>query len=124
MPVSSAILETPPALVENGNIHCGFFKTPFHRANLLDARNPGGPLGRPFRCFRLKEWIGFGINHPRMYGSVLIQNARYAASGTFYAYDKEHAQMVERTMIANPFRLHLPETLWRGSTRCISKGGW
>lgn len=122
--MSCAILETSPALVENGDIHCGFFKTPFRRVNLLDARNPGGPLGRPFRRFRLKEWVGFGINHPRVYGSVLIQNARYAASGTFYVYDKERKHMCDRTMIANPFRVHLPETLWGGSTRCLCRDGW
>ena len=48
------IQETPDALVENGRIHTGFFKTPFRRVNLLDASAPGRFLGKPFRRLRLK----------------------------------------------------------------------
>lgn len=120
--MSSVFMDTPHALVENGTIHSGFFKTPFRRVNLTDALQPGGVLGKPFRCFRLKEWIGFGFNHPSLYGGVLLQNAKYAASGTFYCYLKEPRTLHDWTLVANPLRLRLPETMWRGAACCGNPG--
>lgn len=111
---------TPPALVEHGRVHTGFFATPFRRVNLLDAPNLGGPLGRPLRWLRLKEWVGFGLNHPRFFGGILVQDAKVAASGTAYLYDREERRLLEWLVVDVPGHARLPETLWRGETRC----GW
>lgn len=118
--MSTAIRPTPPALVEHGRIHTGFFATPFRRVNLLDAANMGGPLGRPLRWLRLKEWVGFGLNHPRFFGGILVQNAKLIASGTAYLYDRVERRLLEWLVVDLPSRAELPETLWRGRTRCGS----
>jgi hypothetical protein len=114
------IQDTPEAIVENDIVHCGFFKTPFKRVNLLDAPNLHA---RPLRWFRLKEWVGFGIFHPRLCGAVIIQDAKYAASGTVYLYDRETRRKYEWLAIGMPWKVKLPETLWDGGCSCTSGGG-
>jgi hypothetical protein len=112
------IRDTPAALVENGRIHCGFFRRPFETVNLLDAPNMGGLPGRPVRWFRLKEWIGFGVSHPRLFGAFFIQNARYAASGIVYLYDRKTGRKYEWPMVELPVRARLAGTLWNSRSRC------
>lgn len=114
----NAILETPNALVEAGRIHCGFFRRPFRTVNLLDAHQPGPVLGRAFRRLRLKEWVGFGINHPQLFGGILIQNSGYAASGVFYLYHRDTQAHSEWLIVDWPAHVKLPETLWKGGCRC------
>ncbi len=116
--ISKRIQDTPAALVEAGQVHSGFFKTPFRRCNLLDAPCLGGAAGRPLRWLRLKEWNGFGICHPKLYGAAIMQNAKYAASGSVYLYERETHRLFEWTIIDLPTRLTLPPTLWRGESRC------
>ncbi len=120
--MSNAVRPTPPALVENGRIHSGFFATPFRRVDLLAAGLMGGALGRPLRWLRLKEWVGFGLNHPRFFGGILVQDAKLAASGTAYLYDRVERRLYEWLVVELPFRAEIPETLWRGRTRCGSGG--
>ena len=112
------IQDTPPALVEQGRFHCGFFKRPFRRLNPLDARGLCGSLPRPFSFLRLKEWVGFGICHPRLYGALIIQNAKFAASGAAYLYDRIKGSLHEWQIVELPWRVKLPETLWAGESRC------
>ena len=112
------IQDTPAALVESGDIHTGFFRHPFRRVNLLGAHCLGGRWGRALRFLRLKEWVGFGFDHPRLYGAMIIQNARYAASGTVYMYQKDNGQFSEWLTLDLPHRGTLPEALWRGVSRC------
>ena len=114
----ATIQETPASLVERGLIHCGFFKDPFRRVNLLEAKNLGGSLARPFRWLRLKEWVGFGINHPKLFGGIIIQDAKYAASGTVYLYNRETKEQFDWLILDLPLRVKLPETLWASECRC------
>jgi len=109
---------TPQRLVEHGRIHTGFFRTPFREANLLDADNLGGPFARPVRWLRLKEWVGFGVNHPRLFGGILIQNATYAGSGTVYLYDREARRLLEWLVVDVPWRVKMAPTMWSAETRC------
>lgn len=113
------ILDTPAALVENGVIHTGFFKRPFSRVNLLDAPLLGSRLRRRFR---LKEWNGFGVTHPRLFGGIIIQNAKYAAAGAVYLYDRALHRKYEWLLADLPYRVRLPETLWSGDSVC-ARGG-
>ena len=115
---AAMIRPTPPRLVEGGRIHTGFFQLPFREANLLDADNLGGPLARPLRWLRLKEWVGFGVTHPRLFGGILIQNAKYAGSGTVYLYDREARRRHEWLVVDLPTRVTMPPALWAGQTRC------
>ena len=116
--IAHTIQPTPPALVENGAIHTGFFKSPVPKVNLLDAPNMGGALGRPLRWLRLKEWVGFGFDHPRLYGAMIIQDAKYAASGTVYLYDRATKRKYEWLIVGMPGRVRLPESLWQGESHC------
>ncbi len=116
--MTETIRETPPVLVEAGRIQTGFFKTPFRRANLLDADNMGGRRGRMLRWLRLKEWVGYGVNHEKLFGGIIIQNAKYAASGTVYLYDRETRRKQEWLIVDWPLRARLPETLWNSESRC------
>ncbi len=118
LPISSQIQPTPDALVENGVIHTGFFRQPFRRVNLLDAPLLGGTLGRPLRWLRLKEWVGFAFDHPRLYGAMIIQDAKYAASGTVYLYDRQTQRKYEWLVIGVPGLVKLPESLWQGESHC------
>jgi hypothetical protein len=112
------IHQTPDALVHDGRIETGFFDTPFRKVNLLEAHNFGGPLARPLRWLRLKEWVGFGLCHPRLFGGILVQDAKLAASGTVYLYDRHRRRLYEWLILDIPGRVQLPETLWKGQTRC------
>jgi len=112
------IQKTPDCLVENGQIHTGFFKEPFRRVNILDANNLGGKAGKPMRWLRLKEWLGFGIDHPDLYGAMIIQDARYAASGNVYLYDKNSRELIDWLVLDVTGHLKLAEHLWHGVSSC------
>lgn len=114
--IFSDIRPTPQALVEDGRIHTGFFATPFRQVDLLGAHNLGGPLAKPLRWLRLKEWVGFGVNHPQLFGGILIQNAKYAGSGTVYLFERNTGRLYD-WLIADPLA-SLPENLWKGVSRC------
>ena len=120
--ISHDVQATPPALVEQGRVHTGFFKTPFRKVNLLDAAHLGGKLGRPLRWLRLKEWVGFGFDHPRLYGAMIIQDAKYAASGTVYLYDRLTRRTYEWLVVGVPGLVRLPESLWQGESHCAFAG--
>lgn len=117
MSASTPIRPAPPALVENGQIHTGFFALPPRKLRLLDAPLVGP---RPLRWLRLKEWVGFGIHHERFFGGILIQNAKIAGSGTVFLYDKVTARHLEWQLVDLPWRVRLPEVLWQGQSLCQS----
>lgn len=113
----------PAALVEHGRIHTGFFAAPVRRVNLLEANNLGGESGRAMRHMRLKEWVGFTVNSPEIYGAMIIQDAKYASSGTLYLYDKVEKRFYEWLVVDWPWRVQLPETLWQGQSRARGRAG-
>ncbi len=118
--IPSTIFPTPDALVEQGRIYSGFFKEPFRHVNLLDAPNMGGAPARPLRWLRLKEWVGFGVNHEELFGGIIIQDAKVAASATVYLYDKKRREQHEWLILDLPGHLKLPETLWNSDCHCGS----
>lgn len=117
------IQHTPDVLVRNGRIETGFFQTPFRRVNLLESNCCGGPAAMPLRWLRLKEWVGFGLCHPRLFGGILVQDAKLAASGTVYLFDRHRRRSYEWLVLGWPGRVQLPETLWEGQTRCSGYHG-
>lgn len=112
------VTEAPLALVEGGRIAEGFFRLPVRRVDMLSATKPAVPLGRLGRRLRLKEWVGFGICHPDLYGGILVQHAGFAASGAVYLYDRRHKRHYEWSVFDLPTRAHMPESLWHDETRC------
>lgn len=112
------VREPPAALVEDGRIHEGFFRRPARRVDMLSAARPRVPGGRLGRRLRLKEWVGFGMSHPDLYGGILVQHAGYAASGAVYVYDRVARRHYEWAIVDLPTRVHLPESLWHDRTVC------
>jgi hypothetical protein len=73
--------------------------------NPLDAYRG---LSRRWHDFRLKEWVGFTLVHPELYGSMIIQDAKYLATAELYVHDRatgtldEHAANGRRDALALP----------------------
>lgn len=118
MMIEQKIVETPWSLVENGKIHTGFFKEPFRKVNLLEADKPGGKLGKPLRWLRLKEWVGFGLDHSELYGAMIIQDSKYASSGTVYMFDKTTGEYYDWLLVDMAGHLKLAEHLWHSESSC------
>lgn len=120
--VERIILPTPPALVERGIPHAGFFEKPFRIANILDSKKPGrllpGRLGYVFRLLRLKSWIGFGLGHPSLYGAILVQNAHYVAGCGSYFYFPDTGKKYDWSIVTLPWRVRMPDTLWNARLVC------
>ncbi len=81
---------TPESMVEkDGTIHFGTFRSPFVKANILDA-----PLYESLKvpaCWkhlRLKEWQHFGVITTSHYFGMVIFDAKFMGVSFFYAYDR------------------------------------
>ena len=123
-----------PKLVEDGRRLFGrFARTPI--ANLGDERRHaswrdvptpawlaglvGGPLAlfadeypvRAYQWFRTKEWVGFTLTHPELFGSMIIQDAKYLASSELYVYDRGSAELVQHAANRMGGSLRLPADL-------------
>ena len=96
-----------PRLVEDGQRRYGrFSRTPI--ANLCDER----PLAvRAYEWFRTKEWVGFTLTHPDLFGSMIIQDAKYLASSELYVYDRESGELAQHAANRMGGSLRLPADL-------------
>lgn len=83
-------LQISPAqmVAEDGTINFGTFRTPFRRANILDAPLYTFPTPRFWKNFRLKEWQHYGIITPTYYFGMVIFDAKFAGISFFYAYER------------------------------------
>lgn len=89
---------TPPAIVERGRVHVGWFARPFERANLLDAPSahllsplrdgPFGGVERWFRRFRLKEWHYTSVVDERLFFACAVVQAGYVGTAFAYVVDR------------------------------------
>ena len=120
-----------PRLVEDGHRHYGrFLRTPI--ANPYDARPlsaswrdvptltrlvsaVGGFVDeyalRAYEWFRTKEWVGFTLIHPELFGSMIIQDAKYLASSELYVYDRETGGLTQHAANRMGGSLRLPADL-------------
>lgn len=110
--MNRSIEETPQALVENGKIHLGVFRTPFRKMNGLDADTFGGPGMRWLRRLRYKEWIHYGIIHPDWYFGMVILDAKYTAQSFFLAYNRTTRKTFRHSQMIFDRNVRLAETLW------------
>lgn len=51
---------------------------------------------RGFQDWRTKEWVGFTLVHPELFGSMIVQEAKYLASSELYACDAVSGELHER----------------------------
>jgi len=76
-------------LVDDNVRHFGrFYDTP--TANPYDAFS--GPR-RAYEWFRTKEWAGFTLIHPEIAASMIIQDAKYLATGELYVFERASAEL-------------------------------
>ncbi|MBO9577387.1 MAG: DUF2804 family protein [Microbacteriaceae bacterium] len=70
---------------------------------------------RAFQDWRTKEWAGFTLMHPEVYGSMIVQQAKYLASSELYLCDAETPDAPqEHSGSTSPGRLRLPADLLHG----------
>ena len=110
------IQETPESIVLNGRMCDGVFREPFRRMNLEEADIYKGSFMRPLKRFRLKEWLGFGIEHPDWHVTAFITNAKYLSSAVFSAYRRSNGALVKHTG-ARPGGVPMSRNHW--DDRCI-----
>lgn len=114
---------SPPAIVEDGCLQLGAFELPLRTMNLLDADILGGPQRRRWRDFRLKEWVGWGIDTPDIYFSMIIQDTKYLASSAFYAYLKMEQRYFEHSRPVFDRKIRVADTMYNDSC-LIDKPGY
>ncbi|MDR0592410.1 MAG: DUF2804 domain-containing protein [Bifidobacteriaceae bacterium] len=83
-----------------------FAATPL--ANPLDAYPAHR---RAWANFRTKEWAGFTLVHPDLFGSMILQDAKYLASSEIYVYDRASGELAQRAANAPGGSLRLPAKL-------------
>ncbi|MDR1635474.1 MAG: DUF2804 domain-containing protein [Bifidobacteriaceae bacterium] len=106
------------SLVEAGQRHFGrFAATP--RANPLDAYPRGR---RAWAGFRTKEWAGFTLTHPELFGSMILQDAKYLASSEIYVYDRASGDLVQHAANALGGSLRIPARLAESALAFHSAG--
>jgi hypothetical protein len=97
----------PAALVNEGQITFGVFDTPVRNVNIQDAEQYRG-AGR----LRLKQWLGFAIEHPDWHMCVFLLHAGYLSSATVYAYHKPTRRIVQYARVFPPGAPHLARNLY------------
>ncbi len=122
MNIKRRILDTTDPLVTDGIMRLGVFSKPFRSMNLLDALILGGRSMRWFRRLRLKEWVGFGIVHPDLYCSMIIQDAKYLASSAFYAYNRHTGEFIEHSAVIWDRSVKISSNPWNDHCRLNKRG--
>ncbi|GAA4155177.1 DUF2804 domain-containing protein [Gryllotalpicola daejeonensis] len=84
-----------------------------------------GGLGRRWHDFRLKEWVGFTLFHPELYGSMIIQDAKYLATSELYIHDRASGRLDEHAASGRRSELELPSAgLMFGGTCAFTARGF
>jgi hypothetical protein len=81
-------------------------------------------IGRRWQDFRLKEWVGFTLFHPELYGSMIIQDAKYLASAEFYVHERGSGALHEHAANAKRSALELPTELLFGGACGFEASGF
>ena len=111
-----ALQEPPPQIVDNGLIHCGLFKSPARRMNLLDSNMLGGSAVDQFGLPRLLEWVGVGMVHPDWFFGFIIVDAKAGCLGVFYAYCRRDGFYFSHDMLGLRKWVHVADSTWDDST--------
>ncbi|TFV66750.1 UNVERIFIED_ORG: DUF2804 family protein [Bacillus sp. AZ43] len=114
-------MTTPQRLVEAGSRHHGWFDARPHDVNPPDEF---GGLRRRWHDFRLKEWVGFTLVHPELYGALIIQEAKYLSSSEFYVRDRASQVQTEFAANARGGFARLPRVLLDGAHCEFVKPGY
>ncbi|WP_125776521.1 DUF2804 domain-containing protein [Antribacter gilvus] len=98
-------MNAPDNVVDGRTRLYGRFTT---RPARVDPLAEFGPLARPLRRLRLKEWVGFTLVHPEWASSMIIQDAHYLASSEIYVAHRTDGTRFEHAANARGGSLRLP----------------
>lgn len=101
-------MATPDRLVESGTRNYGWFDARPREVNQADEHRG---LRRRWADFRVKEWVGFTLIHPDLYGAMIIQDAKYLSSSEFYVRDRASGRLTEFAATARGGAAVLPQVL-------------
>lgn len=94
-------------LVEQNQRNYGRFEqTPI--ANPIDEFQG---MRRFFKNLRLKEWVGFAIFHPDIYGAMIIQNAKIIKSSDFHIFENSNSNYTNFQSVSISPKLKISEDL-------------
>lgn len=113
---------TPKAVVEGGRVNLGRFALPFRMMNILDPCELNAK-SRFKRWLRLKEWVGFGLDHPHWYGAMLIQDAKYLASAAIYLFSRKSQKLYQYISVRFDRQVKIASTLWNDHS-CFRASGF
>ncbi|RBY93735.1 DUF2804 domain-containing protein [Blastococcus sp. TF02-8] len=114
-------MTTPPRLVESGSRHHGWFDA---RPSDVNPADEFSGLRRRWHDFRTKEWVGFTLVHPELYGAMIIQDAKYLSSSEFYVRDRASGRLTEFAATARGGFAQLPRILLEGGHCEFVKPGY
>jgi hypothetical protein len=116
------ISESPESIVIDGRIVNGIFRKPIRNMNFGDEKRPGGFMGNALRPFRLKEWLGFAIEHPDWYFTVFMQNAKCLASSNVFAYDRRNNVLITHERAGLPGAVRMAANLLDDRSEHVESG--
>jgi len=71
-------------------------------------------IPRRWADLRLKEWVGFTLVHPELFGSMIVQDAKYLTSAELYVHDRASGELHEHAASGGRGALELPRALLSG----------
>ena len=92
---------TSEKLVQQNQRNYGRFeRTPI--ANPLDEFSG---IKRLFNNIRLKEWVGFALFHPDIYGAMIIQNAKIIKSSDIHIFENSNYTNFQSISISSKLKI-------------------
>jgi len=73
-----------------------------------------GRIRHALQDWRTKEWVGFTLVHPELYGSMIVQEAKYLASSELYVCDAASGELHEHSGSMKGGTVGLPADLLHG----------
>jgi len=116
------MLETPDRIVENKSIAHGVFRLPIRDMNFADAGPQGGRLNRLLWRWRLKEWLGFGIEHPDLVFTVFFQDAKYLSSSNVFVLNRRTNELIVHERAGLRGAAKVAANLYDDVSRHVAKG--
>ncbi|HOO55982.1 MAG TPA: DUF2804 domain-containing protein [bacterium] len=111
--MNNNIQETPEYLVTDGKMNFGLFSEPFRNINFHDLATTKDGKRKPLKKTRLKEWVGYGVEHPEWFFTIFFMDSKILSSALFYAYNRVTGKTIKASPTV-PGSRKLPETLWAG----------
>lgn len=78
-------------------------------------------IRRAFEDWRTKEWVGFTLTHAELFGSMIVQDAKYLGSSEIYVYDRAATRLTQHAANTGG-GIHLPSDVLHSHVDFAAKG--